>query len=346
MLPLIHLSPSTSVEFVTIHGLPTKVRTTVERMPLHMREFIRSCPCAGTGVHAWIFNAARRLHRYFPDKDALAELLHSATEDCGRFVPWTEISDAIRNSSNSSHVLSPAGQTRTPKWPLRNYFLIEQIGLAGATLASLTAMSPVPLGDGARNTELVVDALFPGDPLLCCGLSSSVFTTKSRGLWRGSLHAQQLIVPSPMSALKGRRKSDGMESAHTLLNTGPRKFLVVEFDFKELDDKGRDTPDAPLLRKLAERGISVADLCAALHHHLAQYAPLAMVVHSGGKSLHGWFFANGQPDATMLPFMRYAISIGADPATWIRSQFVRMPDGTRDNGKLQRVHFFNPEVLP
>lgn len=48
----------------------------------------------------------------------------------------------------------------------------------------------------------------------------------------------------------------------------------------------------------------------------------------------------------MLPFMRYAISIGADPATWTRSQFVRMPDGTRDNGKLQRVHFFNPEVLP
>ena len=43
--------------------------------------------------------------------------------------------------------------------------------------------------------------------------------------------------------------------------------------------------------------------------------------------------------------MRYAVSLGADRATWTRSQFVRMPDGTRDNGKRQTVYFFNPEVL-
>ncbi len=315
-------------------------------MPLHLREFIKSCPCAGTGVHRWIFNAARCLHAYFPDKDALAELLQFATQDCGRFVPWNEISDAIRNSSKSPCQLAAVSQQRSPKWPARNYSLIEQIGLKGPTLAGLSALSPVALNDSIRNTEMIIDALFPGNPLLCCGRSSSIFAAKPRDQWRGSLHALQLIVPSPMSALKGRRKSDGMESAHTLANTGPRKFLAVEFDFKEMDDKGRDTPDAPLLRRLAERGVSVADLCAALHHHLAQCAPLAMVVHSGGKSLHGWYFADGQPEAKLLAFMRYAVSIGADPATWTRSQFVRMPDGTRDNGKLQRVHFFNREVLP
>ncbi len=43
--------------------------------------------------------------------------------------------------------------------------------------------------------------------------------------------------------------------------------------------------------------------------------------------------------------MRKAVSLGADPATWTRSQFVRMPDGTRDNGKRQTVYFFNGEVL-
>src|SRR5690349_17937377 len=31
----------------------------------------------------------------------------------------------------------------------------------------------------------------------------------------------------------------------------------------------------------------------------------------------------------------YAVSLGADPATWTRSQFVRMPGGRRDNGKVQ-----------
>ncbi len=43
--------------------------------------------------------------------------------------------------------------------------------------------------------------------------------------------------------------------------------------------------------------------------------------------------------------MRYAASLGADRATWTRSQFVRMPDGLRANGKRQTLYFFNPEVV-
>jgi len=47
--------------------------------------------------------------------------------------------------------------------------------------------------------------------------------------------------------------------------------------------------------------------------------------------------------------MRYAVSIGADPATWTRCQLVRMPDGLRrEPGKERRqtVYYFNPEALP
>jgi hypothetical protein len=43
--------------------------------------------------------------------------------------------------------------------------------------------------------------------------------------------------------------------------------------------------------------------------------------------------------------MQYAVSLGADRATWTRSQFVRMPDGARGNGERQTVFFFNPGVL-
>ena len=43
--------------------------------------------------------------------------------------------------------------------------------------------------------------------------------------------------------------------------------------------------------------------------------------------------------------MRYAVSLGADPATWTRSQFVRMPEGRRDNGQRQTAYFFNPKPL-
>ena len=50
---------------------------------------------------------------------------------------------------------------------------------------------------------------------------------------------------------------DGKQSAHALSITGPRRFLVVEFDQGDVDDH------------------------AALLWHLALRAPLAMVVHSG-----------------------------------------------------------------
>jgi hypothetical protein len=79
--------------------------------------------------------------------------------------------------------------------------------------------------------------------------------------------------------------------------------------------------------------------------HLAKRAPLAIAVHSGSKSIHGWFYCTGQAEEKLRRFMQYAVSLGADRATWTRSQFVRMPDGTRDNIKCQAVYFFNPEVL-
>ena len=114
---------------------------------------------------------------------------------------------------------------------------------------------------------------------------------------------------------------EGRESEHTLSNTGPRRFLIVE-----QDGGGADEQAAVLL-------------------HLARRAPLALAVHSGGKSIHGWFFCEGQSEERLRKFMRYAVTLGADPATWTRSQFVRMPGGTRDNGRPQTIYFFNPDIL-
>jgi hypothetical protein len=119
-----------------------------------------------------------------------------------------------------------------------------------------------------------------------------------------------------MSAVTGLTK-DGRESKHTLANTGPRRFLICEFDSGTADDH------------------------AAILIHLAGFAPLVCAVHSGGKSLHGWFFVAGQPEEKVKRFFRYAVSLGADDATWTRCQFVRCPDGTRDNGKRQTVFFLN-----
>ena len=143
-----------------------------------------------------------------------------------------------------------------------------------------------------------------------------------------------------MTRKHGLTKS-GKMSAHSLENTGERRFLVVEFDF----DAGRSAVEAELLRSLQRSRRDVRDLCAALLLHLATAAPLALVVCSGGKSLHGWFPCLGENEGWLRAFMRKAVSLGADNATWGRSQFVRMPDGKRENGRRQTVYFFTPSVI-
>jgi hypothetical protein len=132
----------------------------------------------------------------------------------------------------------------------------------------------------------------------------------------------QLIVPNPMTARTGATKNK-TESAHALSITGPRRFLVIEQDKGTLDEQA----------------------AVLLHLMLEQHAPMSVAVHSGGKSIHGWFFCAGRSEELLRHFMEYAVSIGTDHATWTRSQFVRMPDGRRDNGKRQRVYFFNPEAV-
>jgi hypothetical protein len=69
-----------------------------------------------------------------------------------------------------------------------------------------------------------------------------------------------------------------------------------------------------------------------------------MVLHSGNKSLHGWFSCQGADTETHHEFFKYAVSLGADRATWRLNQLVRLPDGQRDNGKRQQVLYWDPEA--
>ncbi|MDX2079230.1 MAG: hypothetical protein SFU53_00455 [Terrimicrobiaceae bacterium] len=209
--------------------------------------------------------------------------------------------------------------TAIARWPDRDSEAIARICRDGAGLVDLWEASPRRIEDNEPHTGELIDALFPGNPLLCCGWSRHRFETRPRCQWH-KLEELQLIVPNPMTARTGVTRT-GKESAHTLANTGPRRFLVVEQDSGTIDQQ------------------------AAILTHLATRAPLAMAVHSGGKSLHGWFFCADVPETVIRPFMEYAVTLGADPATWTRSQFVRMPDGQRDRGNCQAVFYFNPQVL-
>jgi hypothetical protein len=227
--------------------------------------------------------------------------------------------------------------------------MIEEICREGISLAALHDNSPVKIDGHAIHAEEVIDVMFPSDPWLCCGVASYTFSTRRRSEWRGSLTGQSLIVPSAMLWRYGFTK-EGRVSEHAQSAVGFRQYLVVEFDFSERNrDGSRDTDLAPIIRRLAAYDITVASMCAALLTHLSRSAPLALVVHSGGKSLHGWFPCTGISEDELRTFMHFACQLGADPKTWSLSQFVRMPGGTRygDGRKPRRQHvcFWNPGAL-
>jgi len=303
-------------------------------LPRFVLDMLAACPGAGAGVHNWLFRVARVLHPFYADKHEMAALIAGAAAGCGRDVPQGEIEAAIANSEACAWRPGAKQQGTKPQpssrasWPLRNDERIEAVIAASEVcgLVDLWEASPMRFED-APATEELIDALFPGDPLLCCGLHvKHDYGTGTREEWRGQLARQQFIVPSPMTAEEGHRKTDGKPSLRTLENTGPRRFLVIEFDHGTFDSH------------------------AAVLWHLARLAPLVMAVHSGGKSLHGWFACAGADEETLLRFMRYAVALGADPITWTRCQFVRMPDGLRRRPDAfpvrQQVFHFNPHNLP
>ena len=313
-------------------------------LPQFVRDLLSAPPPRGQNLHNWLYRTARVLHPYRSSPDII-RLLEAAT--AGEPVKSGEIEEAVKNSMatalRSGGRISAKRQFMHP-WPRVNLEQREAIVSPGGGLVDLWEASPFRFDDSEIRTEEIIYALFPGNPLLCAGRSAFSFRTRNREELRGELSNLALIVPSPMIARTGVTKG-GKSSEHTLAATGPRRFLVVEFDLKEKDAHGNDTPNAEFIRCAAKRGQDIPDISAALLLHLAERAPLALAVHSGGKSIHGWFSAVGRPEELLRRFMNYAVSLGADRALWTRSQFVRMPDGTRDNGRRQTVFFFNPEVI-
>jgi hypothetical protein len=291
--------------------------TAISELPRFVLDYIAATPSRGNGLNIWLFKVARLLHAFRQDEE-IVELLRAATY--GEPVQAGEIERAVARSKEcawqpgeqSSYIGSSWPEI---DWPRRRHIIKKSDGAV-----DLIKQSPVYSDDGMSHTEEVIDQLFPGNPLLCVGQSHSKFGTDTRERLRGHLSEMALIVPSPMTARTGRTR-DGKLSMHTLQSTGPRQYLVIEQDRGSVNEQ------------------------AAVLLHLAEYAPFTLAVHSGGKSIHGWFACRDASEKIIREFFEYAVSLGADPQLWTRSQFTRMPDGLREAGNRQAIYYFDPAQL-
>ena len=307
------------------------------KFPRRLRELLDSCPTKGNGVHDWLFKTALLLQGRIAE-DEIIELLKEKLSCVRRD---REIHDAVVNAGR--YARGEMGFVSQSQWPAVDYTLVHKIVVnSRIRLKDLSSISPVDLSKEGPRTAEILNALFPGNPLLCIGHSVNTCWTKPRNFWGGRESDFQFIVPNPMCKETGV-KSDGKVSQRCLDNTGPRAFIVIEFDITD------DGPWTRFVSDWGDRGITTIDANVALIIELASNGlprlPLGLMLHSGGKSVHAWFPCAGLADEQVRPFMARAVRLGADKATWTRCQLVRMPDGMRNNGNRQRVHYFAPSVI-
>jgi hypothetical protein len=316
----------------------TSLTSCIAQLPAKVRKQIEACPAEGQGVNPWLFKTALMLHQHFSE-DEIEGILLAYVSCEGR---EREIRLAVANSGRIIRGEIPSANLGN-SWPRVNYRTAHGIVVGcPVRLKDLPAISPVDVGTKDPKTEEILDALFPDRPLLCLGRTVQRFWTRPREEWRGRESVFQFIVPNPMTKVKGL-KHDRKGSGRCLDNTGPRRYLVIEFDIAESGPWNRYVAD------WRKGGITIDDANVALLLELGAGGPprlpLVLAVHSGGKSVHGWFSCEGITDVQLKPFMVRAVRLGADRATWTKCQFVRMPDGTRDNGKRQRLLYFTAGVV-
>lgn len=299
-----------------------------------------------TGVHQSLYGRAMDLRRAGLGRDtaleALSEHVAASPLRAGRVVSHLEIADAIQSAYREtsakvscSHVNAYTAQKianydhetgwpqnmalpRAKLDPARIRRLLAEAG--NFTLADLGKIVPgSPYEYAAPRWALT--KLFNENDLLCVGGSTADFIAKPLRDWTDDeLLTRQFIVPNPLRKRTGITKN-GKTSAHCRDATGPRRYIIVE------SDAGLD-PDQ--------------QAAIFAHLHIVANGKLAAIVMSGGKSLHGWFRCDGVPESKLHTWFSYAVRRGADPRLWLPEQFVRLPDGLRENGMQQHVLFLNP----
>ncbi len=269
------------------------------------------------GLHTDIFRAAILMLEAGHDTITTFNFLRSASNKVSeRNVPDREINSAISYAQNRIG----GGGTNNPRWPKFEVAYRSEIVLKFGDLLPNLAKNVDIL---PQTPDYYIKLLYAPTNLVCVAMSSDSFITLPRDTIADADNVGDVeyINPSPMVAPFGKTQ-EGKISAHCLDNTGPKIYQVIEFDFGPPHEH------------------------TAILWHLGSRCKLVMVVYSGSKSMHGWFNVTGLQNEAVIQFFHEAVSLGADPKMWSKSQFSRLPCGT--NHKTQRhqsVVFFNPDHL-
>lgn len=271
------------------------------------------------GINDWLMKAAWHCRKSGMDAGEAARHLQSYDGTLRRQLRKKEVERAIERvyAAKLDASIKFERIPELPEWNSKETARLYREN--GTTVQDLVDASPVS-SPASIDPREILEQLFP-DPagLLCIGESKYKFLTATLKE-HDRLNEKQFVTPAYMSAIYGETL-EGKLSMHSKANTGERRFIVCDFDSPPPEEH------------------------AAIIAHLDSFRSLAMALSSGGKSLHAWFPTTASIEDDRL-FWRLCIALGADPVLFRNhSQFVRMPNGRRDNGKPQSVIYFNPETI-
>ena len=293
---------------------------------IHHHVMTLACFCKGRGADQ--SDAIELIRGKFSQRPQRRQLQPNEVESA---VGKAYSSPVLCSRTRSGLILPPKFEKTSPEsvWNTKMPLPIKQanqmavkraVQEASWTLDDMWEESPLRV-DEATPAELLSMLFDPAD-LVCCG-SVNRFSTFPSPEWLGGHWMGDQVVPNPCRTRLGVTLSkEGKLSAHSRDATGRRKYLIVESDDEDMsfDEK------ASVLRYLRD--------------HTG--ATLRMVVHSAGKSLHGWFKADPDESANWA-FMEFACLLGADRRMWLPEQLARLPNAVRiKNSLVQKTYYFDP----
>jgi hypothetical protein len=273
----------------------------------------------------------------------------------GRFSEGsTTVERAIANAFGNTSGVFQSGSA----WPEPDVAEVERI-VAAYPRVTLNTLRQSPRNRTSTYTQAqIIEAITYPKQLVCAGLSFDtpmVWPVETILDKRSDLLPKwEFIVANPMTKRSGRTKPtpgkpsrDYARTADNASKEEERRWVIVECDFKKEKD-GKQTIWAPTIEKWEEQGISVKDAATRLLAHLLSHhhQQVSLVVDSGGASLHCWINARAFEAGKLKEFQDHACVLGADPASYRMSQFVRFPGGTRASGNRQEIVYFNNNSLP
>jgi hypothetical protein len=304
-------------------------------------EIVGESPRHDDAMRHFVEGAALKMKGICRESTA-CRVIARAVAHCGAHLSNLEIKRAVRSAWNGEI----PRLWRDPKWPALDLEKVHGIAKEGPSIADLQQRSILTVD--SLTTQLVVKEVFPGDPcdvLICIAKQQNQAITRPVKSFFNVLHQFPYIVPNPMRGSCGRNL-EGQWSSRCNDNVDHRRFLAVRIDlppwqYLSCESKG-------VFGTAREYEAKKQDAAAAILSYLRRddaRFPLVLVVHSDGAPLEGWYLVENVPESEVRKFFHRAVSLGAAVDTWAPWAFSRMPGGLRNNGKRQRILFFDPRSL-